>query len=141
MLGRISFLIVIVILASGCSQLTKLITLFDEPPQFTETIGDPVRGKEIFQVGVNNNAPACSTCHLVREGGFGMSLAPNLHDIATTGNERIETLSAEAYIRNSIIHPEDFVIPGYRDHMYTDYEKDLSEQDIADLIAYLMTLS
>lgn len=140
MLSRMCYLLVIVLILVNCSAIYDLTARFDANPQHADPVGDPNRGKEIFQIGVNNDAPPCSACHLVREGGFGMSLAPNLHDIATTGNDRIETLSAEDYIRDSIIDPEQFVISGFRVSMYPNYGVDLSEQDIADLIAYLMTL-
>ena len=140
MVGRICFLLVIMLSVVSCSGLNALSALFDAPQEIS-LVGDPIRGKEIFKIGLNNNAPACSSCHLVREGGHGMSVAPNLHDIAVTGNERIEGLSAEDYIRDSILHPDNFLVSGFREQMYPDYETDLSEQDIADLIAYLMTLA
>ena len=49
-------------------------------------------------------------------------------------------MRAEDYIRQSILDPHSFVVPGFRDIMYPDFKKHFSEQDIADIIAYLMTL-
>jgi cytochrome c553 len=123
----------------GCSVLDTIATLFDSAPQQSTIKGDPIRGQELFQVGVNN-APPCSTCHLVEVGGTGFSLAPNLQAIASTARNRDATISPEQYIKNSIINPGDFVVSGFRVSMYTDYATHLSEQDIADLIAYLLTL-
>lgn len=52
----------------------------------------------------------------------------------------MDGLTAEEYLHQSILEPERYLVSGYRDIMYPDYSAHLSEQDIQDLIAFLLTL-
>lgn len=132
-------LLPLLIIITGCSELDDLF-MTDDASQQIVVVGDPIRGEKIFKAGTDDIAPPCSTCHLVTEGGYGMSLAPNLMDISSRVGEYTNTLTTEDYIRESIIDPEKLVVPGYRVSMYPDYGEHLSEQDLADLIAYLMDI-
>ena len=100
---------------------------------------DPARGEEIFTKGVNQSPP-CISCHQLNNSGFGFSLGPSLIGIHTRAAARITDMSAEDYLTDSILHPADFIVPGYRNIMYPKFADHFSEQDMADLIAYLMTL-
>jgi mono/diheme cytochrome c family protein len=103
-------------------------------------MGDPVHGQAIFDDGLNG-APACINCHGINAvGRVGFALGPGLKGIADIAGERIEGLSAQVYIEDSIRYPNDFITPGFRGIMYGNFAEDYSDQDIADLIAYLMTL-
>lgn len=101
--------------------------------------GDAERGAELFARGANN-APPCSTCHQTVENAFGFALGPNLAGIGERAPERVEELAPEAYIAESILEPHAYVVPGYRDIMYPSFAEHYDDQDIADLVAYLMTL-
>jgi cytochrome c2 len=125
---QLHLLVVVILLAAGCGAT---------PP--AETSGDAERGRQIFTQGVNN-APPCSTCHLVIEGEQRFSLGPNLAGVGERGGGRVEDLTAEDYIRQSILEPHLYIVPGYRDIMYPDFGEHLSDNDVTDLIAYLMTL-
>lgn len=103
------------------------------------TAGNPVRGEEIFRTGLND-APPCVACHQVSEEGFGMSLGPKLTGISARARERVAGFSAEAYIEDSILYPQHHVVPGFHISMYPDYAQHFSEQDVSDLVAFLMTL-
>jgi hypothetical protein len=49
--------------------------------------------------------------------------------------------SAEFYLYNSIIHPNDFVVEGFLPNLMPQlYEATLTEEQIAHMIAYLLTL-
>jgi len=49
--------------------------------------------------------------------------------------------SAELYLYESITHPDAFVAPGFQSGiMPGDFAKQLSAQDLADIIAYLETM-
>jgi hypothetical protein len=53
---------------------------------------------------------------------------------------RIAGTSAEDYIRQSILDPSAFVVPGFQDNiMPTTFGQQLSQTDIDNLIAYLLT--
>jgi hypothetical protein len=49
-------------------------------------------------------------------------------------------MSAEEYIRESILTPDAYVVEGFQEgDMYQTFGEELSEQQIADLIAYALT--
>lgn len=123
-------LLALMLLAAGCA---------GSPPTSNSITGDAERGAQIFTQGVNN-APPCSTCHLVVEGEQRFSLGPNLASVSERAGSRVEGLTAEDYIRQSILEPHRYVVGGYRDIMYPDYTEHFADQDLRDLIAYLMTL-
>jgi cytochrome c len=66
---------------------------------------------------------------------------PNLSGVALRAGQRVPNQSAEAYLRESIVAPYAYVLPGYQSGiMIRNYEEYLSPQQIDDLVAYLMTL-
>jgi cytochrome c2 len=119
---------------------TSNTTASPEPGTDLSTLsGDALRGEMIFDVGVNDSPP-CLACHRVTENGFAFSLGPNLVGIAQRAATRIEGITAQVYLQESILDPDSFVVPGYRDIMYPSFADHFSDQDLADLVAYLMTL-
>ena len=89
-------------------------------------------GREIF-------TRRCATCHALtanQSGGIG----PGMLGIANRAGERVTGQSAEDYIRNSIINPGDYIVEGFQDVMQRNFAEQLSSDDIANVIAYLMTL-
>ncbi len=103
----------------------------------TQLIGDATHGADIFTHGIGD-APPCVSCHSLGQSAF--SLGPKMIGISQRAGERVPGLSAEDYLRQSIIEPSAFLVSGFRDIMYPNFKDKLSEQDIADLIAYLETL-
>ena len=115
----------------------------DQPAAETpseETSGDAEHGEELFRMGKGTEAPPCSTCHRVEEGGSGLALGPGLEDIASRAATRVEGMSAEEYLRESILDPEAYEVSGYRVGMFSGYGEYFSGQDVADLVAYLLSL-
>lgn len=101
--------------------------------------GNAERGTQIFTKG-QADAPACSTCHRTLSDQVGFSVGPNLAGVAERAGTRVVGMTAAEYLRQSILEPHRYVVPGYRDMMYPDYRTHLTEQNIEDLIAYLLTL-
>jgi hypothetical protein len=52
---------------------------------------------------------------------------------------RIEGMAPADYLHQSIMEPSAFVVEGYPDVMPHTYGETLTEQQISDLIAYLLT--
>ena len=110
--------------------------------------GDAANGQKLFastSIG-KNNAPGCTTCHAV--GGQGGQVGPDLSHVATHAATIVKdpeykgkATDAPGYLRESIVQPNAYVVKGYSAGiMYESYGKDLSDQDISDLVAHLMTL-
>mgnify|MGYP006435655363 CR=1 FL=1 len=124
--------------------LTSLMILSgckSDPPKiaFTDidmSVADAGSGEKLFHQS-NNDAPICATCH----GDNGNSgIGPSLKDIVDKAGNRVSGQSAEEYMYWSIISPSRYLVVGYSNVMYSKYEDVFGAEDIADLIAYLLTL-
>lgn len=95
---------------------------------------DPVeRGRYLF-----SNAPAiCSTCHSLQPNV--VIVGPSLAGVASRAGSRVDGMSADEYLRNSIVHPSAFIVPGFQDVMQKNFGDVLTSDQINDLIAFLMT--
>lgn len=80
----------------------------------------------------------CSTCHSLEPDV--VIVGPSLAGIATTAGTRIEGVSAEQYIRDSILNPGDYVVEGFPDAMQRNFGEVLNSEQINDIIAFLLTL-
>lgn len=100
-------------------------------------LADAGSGEKLFNQS-NREAPACAACHSVsgESSGIGNSLA----GIADVAAERVAGQSAEEYLYWSILRPGRHLVAGYSNIMYAAYEDSLEAADVADLIAYLLTL-
>lgn len=75
-------------------------------------------------------------------------VGPSLAEIATEAAEDStkptytgKAKTAEEFLRESIVNPDAYIAEGFtRGVMYPNYGKQLTGQQIADLVAYLMTL-
>jgi mono/diheme cytochrome c family protein len=123
-------LIVCALFIAGCAA---------SPQMPLPTAGDVERGAQLFRQG-RAEIPSCSTCHLVMPGQVGFSLGPNLAGISERAETRSEGLAANEYLLQSIVEPQRYIVDGYRDMMYSKYDAHLNEQDLLDLLAYLLTL-
>ena len=91
-------------------------------------------------------APGCSTCHSLEPGK--KLVGPSLAGIATRAEQIIKSSdykgsakTVEEFLRESIVNPNAYVEKGFSPNiMYQNYGKDLSAQQIADLVAFLKTL-
>lgn len=128
---------------SGCHETWQALRTIQPQPVFAEAeeqavvVGDPARGAALFRDGIGD-APACVGCHALTPTTW--SLAPVMEGIGARAAQRVEGLSAEAYLEQSITDPSAYLVPGFRNIMFPQYGERLSERDRADLIAYLMTL-
>lgn len=114
---------------AGCSQNAST------PAPFTPMEGDAARGEQLFSQ-MSGSIPPCSGCHIP-----GVSAAsPDLTGYSAVAGERVPGQSAAEYTFYSITEPGKYVVPGFGNAMYNRYGEVLTEQQIADLIAYLLTL-
>lgn len=80
----------------------------------------------------------CSTCHSLTPDV--VLVGPSLAGIATRAADRVPGQSAEAYLRNSILHPGDYVVDGFNNVMAQNLGEVLDSDQINNIIAFLLTL-
>ncbi len=115
----------------------SLTTAFDLVPAgpSNENPDNPIeRGRYWF-----TRPPAnCATCHALEPD---VAIAgPSLAGIASRASKRVSGQSAEQYIRNSMLNPGDFIVPGFQNIMVQNLADSLSSDQINAIIAFLMTL-
>ncbi|HMM29482.1 MAG TPA: cytochrome c oxidase subunit II [Aggregatilineaceae bacterium] len=94
--------------------------------------GDAASGEGIF------HELGCDNCHGPQDGA-GPAL-PGMGQRAVEHGEAAGGLSAEQYLRDSILVPCDYEVPGFHCQvMPSDYGQKLDAQALADLIAYLQS--
>jgi mono/diheme cytochrome c family protein len=102
-------------------------------------IGDPAAGKALFAQSLIDTQPGCVTCHSVDPNVT--VLGPSLAGIGMEAAWRVEEMSDEDYLRQSIMEPDVYVVEGFSHGLMPKALANvLSEQQIADLVAYLLTL-
>ncbi len=105
-------------------------------------VGDAARGKSLYDQKTlgTKSAEGCVSCHLYDESAGKAEKAPYTKGTATRAATRVPGMTAEEYIHESIINPNAYIVEGFKkDDMYQNWAKELSQQQIADLVAYLLT--
>lgn len=110
--------------------------------------GDPAKGETLYKQSTigPNNAPGCTTCHSLEPGKVIVgpshaNVASRASEVTQDPNYQGNAKTVEEYLRESIVAPDVYTEEGFATGvMYQKYGDDLSEQEMADLVAYLMTL-
>lgn len=100
---------------------------------------DPKAGEELFNSVVIGAQAGCVTCHSLTPGE--VIVGPSMAGIASRAGSTVPGLTAEEYLEQSILEPNAYLVEGYAaDIMVQVWEEELSDQQLDELIAYLMTL-
>lgn len=130
----------------------------DWPPQMIRVNGgaEAITGgvSEVVQAAPQDSVPSdplangrywfsrppanCATCHSLEPDV--VIVGPSLAGIATRAQTRVAGQTAADYVRNSIVHPGDFIVPGFANVMAQNLGDVLTSDQINNLIAFLMTL-
>ncbi len=96
-------------------------------------VGDAARGETTFTVA------GCAACHSLEPGVT--IVGPSQAGLAARAATREPGASPEFYIYESIVQPNAVVVEGFQPGlMPATFGQTLTPQDLADLLAYLMTL-
>jgi ferredoxin/coenzyme F420-reducing hydrogenase delta subunit len=100
---------------------------------------DPAAGRKLYSdVSLGNNA-SCQICHSLEPGDD--QAGPTFYGVATRAETRVPGLTAEEYLRQSIVNPDAYIVEGFpAGLMIPDLEETLTKAQIDDLVAFLLTL-
>ena len=97
----------------------------------SEPVADIAAGKELFERSVIGSQTGCSTCHSRTEG----------EEIVGPSLARIGSRANSEYIRESILEPDAEIADGFNEGTMPDvWEDELTQQQIDQLVGYLLTL-
>jgi cytochrome c553 len=105
-------------------------------------VGDVERGKQLYNQSTlgSKSAEGCVSCHNYDEAEGDDDKAPYTKGTATRAESRVPGMTAEEYIQESIVKPDAYIVEGFNEgDMYQTWTEELSEQQMADLVAYLLT--
>jgi mono/diheme cytochrome c family protein len=96
-------------------------------------------GKALFAQTTLDDQPGCITCHSLEPGVI--IIGPSVAGIASQAGSMVSGLSAEEYLKQSIVDPNAYLVEGFpKDTMPPVWGSRLSEQQVDDLVAYMLTL-
>jgi hypothetical protein len=96
-------------------------------------------GRRIFENGVDGAATGCEICHSLDPGR--VLVGPSLAGIGSEAGNRIPGISAEEYLRTSILDPDAYVVEGFPPGQMLDiYDDLLSDEQVDALVEFLLTL-
>ena len=96
-------------------------------------------GAQLFDQGTLGGQAGCSSCHSTSSSPFGVG--PSLAEIGRIAGERVPGLTAEEYLRQSIVDPNAFLVDDYtRGLMPREYADHLTTEEIDNLVQYLISL-
>jgi len=139
-LGWPGYLVLILLVMVAGFFLYEVVT-FDEAPDAAAAVlsaaevdallvdAHPAHGAELV------HTYDCVTCHV---DGAVNGIAPPFDGVGGRAAGRVNDLSASAYLYDSIVHPTDYVVPGFAPAMPQNFGARLTPQELADVVAYLL---
>ena len=102
----------------------------------------PVAGVTPEEIIINSG---CGACHVIGPLGEAGKVGPNLSNIGVEASERIPGVTAEDYLRQSLLEPNAFIVPDCPNDpcpagAMPDYSTRLTEAQVNTLVTYMLTL-
>jgi len=94
-------------------------------------VGNAGHGEELF------TSQGCAGCHSTTTDE--VVVGPTLKNVADRADDTVPDQDAVEYLRQSITQPDAYVVPGFQPGVMPSFAN-LSETDINDLVAFLLTL-
>jgi ferredoxin len=102
-------------------------------------IPDPKAGESIYYETAAGVNAGCQICHSLEKDET--IIGPSFYGIASRAGDRVSGLTAEEYLHQSIVDPNAYIVPGFPNgQMIQNFGKILTEEQVNDLIAFLMTI-
>jgi len=104
-----------------------------------EPAGSVQAGEKLFKQATIGNQAGCASCHSLEAGVI--LVGPSLADIGSQADKRVSGLSAQEYLRQAILDPNSYTLDGFAANvMPMVWADELTEEQVDDLIAFLLTL-
>jgi mono/diheme cytochrome c family protein len=101
--------------------------------------GNASAGEALFAQTLIDTQPGCITCHSLEPGVT--TVGPSVANIGAEAETRVSGQSAADYLLSAIVEPQAYVVEGFSAGiMPATYGDVLTEQQINDLVAYLLSL-
>jgi mono/diheme cytochrome c family protein len=101
---------------------------------------DAAAGEKLFASAVIGTQAGCITCHSLTPDE--VIVGPSMAGIASRAGSRVSGQSAEDYLRDSILNPDAYLVDTFpAGTMPQVWGDELSDEQVDQLIAYLMTLN
>jgi mono/diheme cytochrome c family protein len=88
-------------------------------------------GEQIF------TAAGCAGCHTFTPAGSNGTIGPDLNDLKAAATKYAKGQTPEEYVRESIVQPDAFLVPGFSNAM-PSFQGRLTDKQIQTLIDYLL---
>ena len=98
--------------------------------QSASLTGDPANGKTLF------SSNGCGGCHVYKPAGSAGNVGPDLDNLAADA-QKANQGPLQTYVATSIKNPSAYVVPGFPDQVMPSYGGQLTDQQVADLVAFL----
>ena len=124
---------VTLVLAGGCGGSDSPQTT--RPPDTAPLL----MGRDLLEARVVGANPGCVTCHSFDQDVT--LVGPSLVGLGGRAEERVPALTAEEYLRQSIVEPDAFVVPEFSEgQMVGGWEELLTPEQIDSLVRALLEL-
>jgi hypothetical protein len=149
-LGLPVYIVLAILLIVGVFFLAELLTFDPRVHEEAEPVSETSYADEVTALLTDADPSrgdalavqyACTACH--REGAVN-GIAPAFVGVAERAATRRPPMPAAAYIYESIIHPSAYIVPKdgeelYPDAMLKNFGETISDRDLGDLIAWLLS--
>ncbi|MEI2689403.1 MAG: 4Fe-4S binding protein [Anaerolineae bacterium] len=100
---------------------------------------DPAAGERLFNGATMGANAGCQICHSLKPDV--QLVGPSLAGVATRAETRVAGMAAEDYLMQSLVDPDAYVVEGFQPgQMRPDLAQALTQQELDDLVAFLLTL-
>lgn len=100
---------------------------------------DPAAGERLFNGATLGASAGCQICHSLQPGV--QLVGPSLAGVATRAETRVPGLAAKDYLMQSLVDPNAYIVEGFQaGQMRPDLAEALTQQELDDLVAFLLTL-